>query len=511
MGLLPKILAIYLPQFHETMDNNKWWGKGFTDWDTVRSSQSYFDGQIAPRIPYSGNYYDLSDIHTLEQQVLLAKKYGIDGFCLYHYYFAAGKRELETPEQLILQHKDLDIHYCLNWASEPWIRSWSRISGNVWAERYDDKGSEDMSGVLVNQDYGDEEQWRSHFKELLPHFKDKRYIKIGGKPVFIFYDAVRIRCLKQMVKCWRNLAIESGLEGLYLIGAKLKTYNDVLDAALIYEPRNAFNKLNSKNKIIMQNGVRCYDYDSFWNEVLDENAQFGMTTLYSGTVDYDDTPRRGDKGECLINVSSNRFCEGLKELIEKSIAEGNELVFINAWNEWGEGMYLEPDEHRKYSMLEAVENAKKLVDVKYVEKDRNDKQDKDRNEICELSYRANKFKELFEVADAWLSVMQDGTFSLKKYLEKRGFSNVAIYGMSSLGKHLLVQARKENIEPLYGVDRYVGQFGIDFKIYRPEEELPDVDCIIVTAYDYESIKEYLQEKGIGNIVYLGDIVRCIGE
>ena len=201
---LPKILAVYLPQFYENEDNNLWWGKGFTDWETVKSAEKYFQGHNEPRIPLGRVYYDLSKKETMQEQARLAKEYGIGGFCFYHYYFKEGKRTLELPAENLLRWKDIDMPFCFNWASESWIRSWSRMSGNVWAEKYENAGIETANGVLVQQDYGSYPDWVRHFEYLLPFLRDDRYIKQDGKPVFVFYSPNDIKPLKEMTECWRE-------------------------------------------------------------------------------------------------------------------------------------------------------------------------------------------------------------------------------------------------------------------------------------------------------------------
>lgn len=507
MGL-PKILAIYLPQFHQTPDNDRWWGEGFTDWNTVKSASVYFDGHIQPKKPMDGFYYDLLDKETMKKQAEWAKEYGIDGFCFYHYYFKDGKKELEFPAENLLKWKDIDMPFCFNWASEPWVRSWSRIAGNVWTEKYDARGANSKSGILVGQDYGKEEDWEKHFYYLLPFFSDTRYLRIDDKPVFIFYSPDEIRCLKKMVEYWRSLAEKEGLKDIYFIGARMSGYSDCLDAALVYEPRHAINRLNEKNKLGIRQGVRCYDYQNIWNECLSATAVSGMKTFYSGVVDYDDTPRRGEMGECFTDVDSNIFESGLINLIEKSAVNENEFVFLNAWNEWGEGMYLEPDSLHEFMMLKAVKAAKEKFNISEVTKRKGLVVEKNNERSFEAERNAKKYKELFEIVDRWLFLEQENSICLKEYLSKRGFGNFAIYGMASLGKHLLLQARKESIEPLFGIDRYVGQFGETFKIYRPEDNFPETDCIIVTAYDYEDICEKLKSKIESEIeiIYLGDML-----
>lgn len=503
---IPKILAIYLPQFHETEDNNLWWGRGFTDWETVRTAEKYFPEHNEPRIPLNRCYYDLSQKEVMERQAKLAADHGVSGFCFYHYYFKNGKKELELPAENLLKWKDVRMPFCFNWASESWIRSWSRISGNVWAEKYE-KGTDDTAnGVLAEQDYGTYEDWRKHFEYLLPFFQDDRYIKKDGKPVFVFYSPNDIRPLREMTKCWRRLASEAGLDGLYLIGARLSAPNPYLDAAIIYEPRNSMNKLNASGAARIRDGVRCYEYNDIWNSINASNSVYGYKTYFCGVSGYDDTPRRGMSGECLINATPDIFRRQLEALMQKSIDCGNDFLFINAWNEWGEGMYLEPDEIDGYGYLNAI---KDVVNASYRKKKMevdDEGQEAIKTEMNALNYNAQKFKNLFELIDKWLFLEQENRVDFAKYFKVNGINSVAIYGMAALGKHVLVQLRKEGAAVLFGIDRYVGQFGDDFKIYRPEENFPDVDAVIITAYDTNSIYEQMKDKYKGKLIALEDII-----
>ena len=209
-----KALAIYLPQFHEVKENNEWWGRGFTEWTAVKSNEPYFENQRQPRVPYGENYYDLMNKETFEHQAELIKKYGIYGFCFYHYYFKDNKKILEKPVEKLLEWQDINIPFCFNWASESWVRSWSKIYGNVWGEKCENKDIKIGKEILLQEYYGEEEAWKEHFNYLLPFFKDRRYIKKDGKPVFIFYNANRIICLSEMIEYWNKLAIENGFEGM---------------------------------------------------------------------------------------------------------------------------------------------------------------------------------------------------------------------------------------------------------------------------------------------------------
>lgn len=503
---LPKILAVYLPQFYENEDNNLWWGKGFTDWETVKSAEKYFQGHNEPRIPLGRVYYDLSKKETMQEQARLAKKYGIGGFCFYHYYFKEGKRTLELPAENLLRWKDIDMPFCFNWASESWIRSWSRMSGNVWAEKYENAGIETANGVLVQQDYGSYPDWVRHFEYLLPFLRDDRYIKQDGKPVFVFYSPNDIKPLKEMTECWRKLAVLSGLPGLYLIGAHLNAPNGCLDAALIYEPRNSINILNNLGKVEIKNGVRCFGYQETWETLLESEPFFGYKTYFCGISGYDDTPRRGQSGESLIHVSAGIFRSNLVKLLQKSVRHGNEYLFINAWNEWGEGMYLEPDEEEGYAYLEAIRDAAREAEMVADETEAVDDMEAVKKEISALNYQSNKFKDLFQILDKWLFLEQEGKVDFASFLEAEKIGSVAIYGMAALGKHLLLQLRKERLEAAFGIDRYVGQFGEGFKVYRPEENWPSVDAIIITAYDTVSISEQLRCCHKGRIFTLDSIL-----
>lgn len=508
---LPKILAIYLPQFYETEDNNRWWGKGFTDWETVKSAERYFQGHHTPWVPLNGNYYDLSKPQSLKAQAELAKQYGVDGFCFYHYYFKDGKKELELPAENLLRNKDIDIRFCFNWANESWIRSWSRMDGNVWSEKYETASGEHSDGTLVLQDYGTETEWKAHFEYLLPFFSDKRYIRIDDKPVFIIYRPNSIKPLKQMVELWRKLALDAGLEGLYLIGVNVNVSDLNLDASLVYEPRNAINRMNVANQARVMEQVRCFDYQEIWKKVLETIPYMGCKTYFTGVTGYDDTPRRGRSGECMTGNSPEIFRDGIEKLLVKSIQHGNELVFINAWNEWGEGMYLEPDEEYQYAYLTAVKEARQCVerqmeDIKSVEC-----RDEANDEIANLIYDVKKYKSFVNILDKWLMLERERKIRLRNYCKEKGIETVAIYGMALLGKQLYSQMRSEGIKVGYGIDRYVGQCGKQLQIYRPEAEYPPVDAIIITAYDTANIAKMISAKCNAQILTLEEMLDYFGD
>lgn len=499
---LPKILAIYLPQFYENEDNNRWWGKGFTEWESVKTAEKYFPEHNEPRVPLEQNYYDLSKKETMLRQAELAHMYGVDGFCFYHYYFKDGKKELEVPAENLLKWKDIDMPFCFNWANEAWVRSWSRIGGNSWTEKGENIVDECTNGILVEQDYGNQEAWVKHFEYLLPFFQDERYIKIDGKPIFIFYRPNDIKRLDEMVCCWRDLAIKSGLKGLYFIASKQNLVPSCLDATIIHEPRNSMNKLNEQGKLEIKSNVRCYEYKEICERINEEEPVYGVKTYFCGVTGYDDTPRRGKYGESLIHSSPDIFEQELRKLIQKSIYCQNEILFVNAWNEWGEGMYLEPDETNGYKYLDAIKSA---VNEVYDMKPKDIEQLEDEKmqiQLREFDYQVKKYKLLYEMLDKWLFFEQENKLVFTNYLKEHHISSVAIYGMGTLGKHLFIQLKKEKVNALFGIDRYVGKFEDDFIIYRPEDNFPDVDAIIITAYDVDGVKKQLCKKYKGKIIAL---------
>jgi Glycosyltransferase WbsX len=199
-----KLIAMYFPQLHAIAENDEWWGKGFTDWNNVKTAVPQIDGQYQPRIPKDNNYYDQSKIETIRAQVKLAKDHGLYGFCHYHYWFD-GKQLLETPTNLMLEHKDIDFPFCLSWANETWSRRWD-------AQEHQ---------MLIQQTHPPtKESWRKHYDYLIKAWKDPRAIKVEGKPVFVIYRPQRIEKIDEMLAYWKELAIADGLKGLYFIFQK---------------------------------------------------------------------------------------------------------------------------------------------------------------------------------------------------------------------------------------------------------------------------------------------------
>ena len=223
---MTRIIALYLPQFHEIPENDEWWGEGHTEWRSCKNAVPLFRKHYQPRIPLNEHYYDLTDPKEQEWQSRIAMAYGIDGFCYYHYWFQ-GKLLLEKPAEMMLKNIKVKIPFCFSWANHSWTNSLRK------------KGRH----FLIKQEYGDKDDWIKHFYYLLPFFKDKRYIKISAKPVIIIYDAANIPCWDEMQACWEKLSKENGIDGIYyistlkLIGDQSFAEHHGFDAQFEYQPR----------------------------------------------------------------------------------------------------------------------------------------------------------------------------------------------------------------------------------------------------------------------------------
>lgn len=514
MGKTVKNIAVYLPQFYETEYNNEWWGEGFTDWVTVKKATPLFDNHVQPKIPLNHNYYDTTNLETLKEQSQLMKDYGVDGLCFYHYYFKDGRKVLEKPAELLLSNCDIDIPFCFSWPTENWIRTWSNVQGNIWGEKYDKNLEVKGNGVLLEQQFGEKPEWKAHFEYLLPFFKDERYIRIDNKPIFIFFNAIQVNCLDSMIKYWKKLADENGLAGLFIIGMGLNYTNENIDAVMYDQPSRAFSLLNKKGLRTVQNGVTCYRYTDFVEEIISEHQVGNCRTFFCGCPGYDTTPRRGNNANCIIDRSAELFEVMLDALYRKSIDIGSEYVFINAWNEWGEGMYLEPDEESGYSYLEAIKRVgDKYKDIEFMECVDGAGDKEVQIQIDELRYNADREFYISSNAVKLLDIIQAGNDMLKKYIELKGICSIAIYGIGRIGKILFNQLRIEDVPIQYTVDQYTAQIQDICKMYRPDEIFPNVDLMIVTSFDYEEVSLKLKKRGIENVVsiekFLDDIISSL--
>jgi hypothetical protein len=372
-----KKIAFHLPQFHSIPENDLWWGKDFTEWTNVKKARSLFRGHYQPKTPLNGHYYDLSKSADLLNQIDLAKKYKIDGFCFYHYYFGNGRRLLEKPLETFHQLND-SLEYCLCWANESWTRRWD--------------GKENVS--LIIQSYGDDKEWDKHFDTLEKHFLNQHYIKLHEKPIFLIYKAQDIPNFAEMVSYFDSRAKKLGLKGIEIV-CVVKNLTDELffnnqqasKYKVIFEPFYSISTSGSlsmfykhKKSLLRSMALGAYNMLSVMltaiglrkfftikyakiTEISIKNATISDDKFWPGLfVDWDNSARRGSRGIIFDGFSVEnfkRYCVGMSKALKRSSAP---FIFINAWNEWAEGTYLEPDNKYGYEKLKVVRDFLKDTD-----------------------------------------------------------------------------------------------------------------------------------------------------
>ncbi|WP_288842461.1 glycoside hydrolase family 99-like domain-containing protein [uncultured Deefgea sp.] len=345
-----KLLAFYLPQFHEILENNQWWGEGFTEWSNVRSAQPLFDGHYQPHVPHADiGYYNLLDSSVLSQQTAMAKKYGIEGFCFYHYWFD-GKRLLEKPVDILLAHPEIDLPFCLCWANENWTRRW-------------DGGSEE---VLIAQCHSQESDVR-FAADLLPYLHDVRYIKVNEKPLILIYRPDLIPDVESAAAGWREVWRNGGVGEVFLANVQSFTMDDPreigFDAAVEFPPQTV--SLSSIRPEYPEFSridpwINLASYPAI-SRAWAERETAAYTRFRTVMPAWDNASRRR-KGGASVFVDSTPDCyrEWLEATIAQTLVEkaGDErIIFVNAWNEWAEGCHLEPDQKYGYAYLEATRDA----------------------------------------------------------------------------------------------------------------------------------------------------------
>lgn len=335
-----------MPQFHSIKENDKWWGKGFTEWKNVKKAKSLYKGHHQPRIPgdeknYLG-YYNLTNPETIKKQVELAKSHGIYGFGIYYYWFS-GKRLLELPLNIILNNKDIIIKFFLIWANENWTKRWD---GN-------DKE------ILIKQDYKDSDP-DDFIKDIMIYLKDERYIKINEKIIIGIYEPTKIPKLNVVLSTWRKKAIEYGIGELYIIVTlnhyEIKLFDDMksIDAVYQFSPRDSL----TSNYIIKNSEKHLYTATLY--KEYNNNYSYYIDFYKGSMLEFDNSARKKKEFVIFQNYSPEQFYMLNRKIIEWTTAKynnTNRFIFINAWNEWGEGTYLEPDEKYGYASINALSKA----------------------------------------------------------------------------------------------------------------------------------------------------------
>lgn len=346
-NLKARVIAFYLPQFHPVKENDNAHGRGFTEWTNVAKALPVFPGHIQPKIPSDLGFYDLRVCETRVAQAKMASEYGIEGFCYWHYWLGNGRRLLERPFNEVLESGKPDFPFCLGWANHDW-------SGKGWMG-----GAE---GEDILQTYPGKEDALEHFKFLLKAFKDKRYIKVAGKPLLIIYRPLEIPDCKNYLQYWRELAKAEGFPALHIIGDAVgKPIEELgLDGSLysgqrhlpkdIWEEPNGWDKLHTKN-------VKKVTYAKVMNHLIKQDG-FRPHEYPVILPNWDTTPRLGDDAMIFYGGSPELFRIHVRQVLD-SVADREfqeNIVLLRAWNEWAEGNYLEPDQEFGLGMLESLKS-----------------------------------------------------------------------------------------------------------------------------------------------------------
>ncbi len=360
MTLCPeaRALAFYLPQFHPIRENDVWWGAGFTEWTNVARARPLFPWHYQPHIPADLGFYDLRLPETRQAQAELARAHGLAGFCYYHYWFN-GKRVLERPFEEVLASGQPDFPFCLCWANENWTRRWD--------------GQENE--VLLAQRYSPEDDL-NHIRSLFPAFRDPRYLRVHGKPLFLVYRAELLPDPARTAEVWREAARRAGIGDLYLARVEGFVSDEPpgrigFDAAVEFAPDRQrmgwrvnygrryapLTRLGLLSKHYFLH--RVFDYDSVVEGMLSK-PEPAYKRFLSVMPSWDNSPRKARDAFIVRGATPEKYESWLRESVQRTLRrfDGDErLIFINAWNEWGEGCHLEPDRRFGRAYLEATRKA----------------------------------------------------------------------------------------------------------------------------------------------------------
>ncbi len=363
-----RVIAMYLPQYHPIPENDKFWGKGFTEWTNVAKAKPLFRGHYQPHIPADLGFYDLRIPEVREEQAELAKDAGIEGFCYYHYWFGNGKMLLQKPFEEVLRLKKPDFPFCLCWANHDWTTK-------TWV-----KGSSIVNNTMIaEQKYLGHNDDIKHFEYCLPAFKDSRYLKIDNKPIFMIYDPINFVNVDKFMKCWNDLALQNGMDGIYFIGMKVgrsSSYKKIIDlgfngvcnnnrweAEAIASGSRIRRRLKSLLGWYWGISAMKFDYSRVVKNynTLDNKIENCYPVITPG---FDRTPRAGKRACIYTNSTPEKFKNHVQNICNSIMEKpyDHRLAFLIAWNEWGEGNYMEPDLKWGHGYLDALKSVIKSDD-----------------------------------------------------------------------------------------------------------------------------------------------------
>jgi glycosyltransferase involved in cell wall biosynthesis len=349
---IARLIAFYLPQYHPIPENDEWWGKGFTEWTNTAKARPMYRGHYQPHVPADLGFYDLRLPEARIAQAEMAREYGIEAFCYYHYWFA-GKRILERPFNEVLRTGRPDFPFCLCWANQTWTGVWHGCPDEV----------------LIEQTYPGHDDYRTHFQSLLPAFQDRRYVTVDGKPLFIIYRPGSIPDIRHALDSWRNMAVKAGLAGLHMVaiingkqawdpqqlGFDATVLQDLpplrRDGASWRRPLKMLHCLYQEKR----GKPTVHNHRRVLLDLLSHEAS-GIENYPCLLPNWDNTPRSGRNGLVLQGSTPELFRIQMKKSLEITADRSPEhrLVFIKSWNEWAEGNHLEPDLRFGLSYLEVI-------------------------------------------------------------------------------------------------------------------------------------------------------------
>ena len=345
-----RAIALYLPQFHPVPENDLWWGKGFTEWTNTAKAKPLFPGHYQPHVPADLGFYDLRVPETRAAQAEMARAYGIEGFCYYHYWFA-GRRILQRPLEEVVASGAPDFPFCVCWANETWSGIWHGAPKQI----------------LIEQTYPGEDDHRAHFAALLPMFRDPRHIRVDGKPLFVIYKPLKLPDLEHTLHLWREMAREAGLGGLHIVGNSTDPQEDPVasgyDAVLrgpdFKVPRWIRGWRDPVGRVRQSvNARRGFPHISRFADLADEvMPRREASRTYPCVVHaWDNTPRSGGNGVAYTDPNPDVFRRLLTAAVDvvSDQPPGERIVFLKSWNEWAEGNHLEPDLRYGTAYLDVV-------------------------------------------------------------------------------------------------------------------------------------------------------------